>query len=195
MSETYAEASERNKSVDPKEVYPMATVPLTYENTASSHNPIFGFTCTKCGNHAATTYIKSTSDRMVELGLCFYCLYDVELIERLEKNHARMTIIDGHIYGPGSRTTGDFRGMAGRRFDIEYIEPSVWAGHKVTTFDLWSGAGVPDDARGRFPDTARFLNGAEKVALQGKIKTAWEGSSRTGEPFPLPNTLPEGGPK
>lgn len=194
---TYEEAKEINAKLDPMSVYPMATVPLTYENTATSNHPIFGFDCTKCGKHAGTTFIKSTSENMVRLGLCFYCLYDVELAEQVARDHPRMTIIDGHIYTPGNNTTGQWRGMAGRRFDIEYIEPSVWAGHKITTFDLWSGATMKDDLRAKFPDTARFLNGAEKVEIKNSpdYKAAWEPSRRTGEPYPLPQTLPNGGPK
>lgn len=174
MTETYQEARERNKTVDPMSVYPMATVALTYEDTGASHDPIFGYTCTKCGAHAATTFIRSTAEKMVERGLCFYCNYDVDLAE--------------HV-------AGNWRGMAGRRFDIEYIEPSIWAGHRITTFDLWSGADMKPELREKFHDTALFLNGAEKVSLQGEIKTAWESSNRNGEPYPLPMTLPDGGPK
>lgn len=192
---SYAEACEINKKLDPLSVYPMATVPLTYENTASSNNPLFGFDCTKCGKHASTSFIKEVSEKMVARGLCYYCNYDVDLAERVARDHTHMTIIDGHIYGPGSKTTGSFRGMAGRRFDIEYIEPSIWAGRKITTFDLWSGSTLPDDLRAKFPDTARFLNGAEKVSLSGPTKTAWESSDHRNEPYPLPNTLPNGGPK
>lgn len=175
----------------------MATVPLTYENTGASLLPIFGFTCTKCGKHAATTFVSWVAEKMVARGLCFYCNYDVDLAEQVAKDHANLTIIDGHLYTPGNRTTGEWRGMAGRRFDIEYLEPSIWAGHKITTFDLWSGATMPDDLRAKYPDTARFLNGAEKVTIKNNpdYTAAWEPSRRNGEPFPLPQTLPNGGPK
>jgi hypothetical protein len=102
-----------------------------------------------------------------------------------------MTIIEGHVYGPGNRTTGEMRGMAGRRFDIEYIEPSANAGKRITTFDLWSGSTLPDRLRERFPDTARFLGGAEKVELgeNAHITRCWNPSSAKTEPYPLPKKL------
>ncbi|MCZ4089303.1 hypothetical protein [Sinorhizobium psoraleae] len=83
---------------------------------------------------------------MLEGRLCYTCNYWVDM-ERKRREHAQMTIIEGHIYGPGNRTSGEFRGMAGRRFDIEYIEPSVYAGQRTTT--LTCG---PDR---RFPTVSR----------------------------------------
>jgi hypothetical protein len=130
---------------------------------------------------------------MVERGLCFYCNYDVDLAEQVARDHSRLTIIDGHLYTPGNATTGEFRGMAGRRFDIEYIEPSVWAGHKITTFDLWSGPTMPDELRAKYSDTARFLNGAHKAQIGDT--TCWNDSDYRAVRFPLPNALPGGGPK
>ena len=103
------------------------------------------------------------------------------------------TIIDGYVYTPGNRTSGSFRGMAGRRFDIEYIEPSIFAGKRITTFDLWAGGQMPDWLRAKWPDTAKFLNGAEGVDLGkgGIIERCWNPSMSRAEPYPLPKTLTE----
>jgi hypothetical protein len=79
------------------------------------------------------------------------------------------------------------RGMAGRRFDIEYIDPSIYVGQRTTTFDLWSGSTMPEHLRAIFPDTARFLGGAEKVQV-GET-TCWNPSDHKSEPYPLPKTL------
>ena len=91
---------------------------------------------------------------MLARRLCWDCNYWHEFEAKLELEHAKMTIIDGHVYGPGNRTSGEFRGMAGRRFDIEYIEPSVHAGKRITTFDLWSGSTLPETLKARFPAIA-----------------------------------------
>lgn len=46
---------------------------------------------------------------------------------------------------------------------------------------------MPDHLRARFPDTARFLGGAERAQV-GET-TCWNPSDRKSEPYPLPNTL------
>lgn len=63
------------------------------------------------------------------------------------------------------------------------------AGSRVTTFDLWSGSTLPAELAERFADTAKFLNGAERVTLSGEIQTCWEPSSNKTEPYPLPASL------
>jgi hypothetical protein len=115
------------------------------------------------------------------------CNADVELAERLERDHAKMTIIGGHIYTPGNRTSGEFRGMAGRRFDIEYMAPSIYAGQKITTVDLWSGGSLPTRLTALYSDTARFLNGAEKAQV-GETG-CWNSSRHSAEKFPPPSSL------
>lgn len=147
------------------------------------------YECDTCGKTAANTYMEPARSQMLERQLCWHCNYWREFEVRLEKDHSHMTIIDGHVYGPGSRTSGPMRGMAGRRFDIEYIAPSVHAGKRITTFDLWSGSNLPDDLAAKYPDTARFLGGAEKVEMEGDIKRCWNPSGRQGEPYPLPSKL------
>lgn len=147
------------------------------------------YTCSECGGEARNTYSEPHRTQMLERKLCFHCNYWREYEKKLEKDHASMTIIAGHIYSPGSRTTGAFRGMAGRRFDIEYIEPSIHAGKCVTTFDLWSGSTLPEPLQQRFCDTAKFLGGAERVTLSGEIQTCWNPSDRRAEPYPLPCTV------
>lgn len=147
------------------------------------------FECDKCGETAVNTYIEPARTLMLERQLCWHCNYWREEEARLEKNHAHMTIIDGFVYGPGSRTSGSFRGMAGRRFDIEYIAPSAHAGKRITTFDLWAGSQLPAEIAARFPDTAKFLDGARKAEMSGEIRTCWNPSDGKSEPYPLPNTL------
>lgn len=145
------------------------------------------YTCVECGALGQNTYCEPHRTDMLDRRLCWSCNYWRDFEVRLERDHTRMTIIDGHVYGPGSRTSGSFRGMAGRRFDIEYIEPSIHAGKRVTTFDLWSGSTLPDHLQKRFADTARFLGGAERAQVGDT--TCWNPSDHREEPYPLPRTL------
>lgn len=147
----------------------------------------FAYTCSKCGAAARNTYCEPIRSRMLANRHCFSCDFWEDMDRKIARDHARMTIIAGHIYSPGNRTTGEMRGMAGRRFDIEYIEPSIHAGKRITTFDLWSGSTLPDDLKAKYPDTARFLDGAKKVQV-GET-TCWNPSDHRGEPYPLPLSL------
>jgi hypothetical protein len=114
--------------------------------------------CAICGaKNYHTSYMGSEGKRMEADGICFSCAF---WSDRAEKGCP--TVIDGWVYTPGTRTTGEFRGMAGRRFDIEYFD-----GRKVTTFDLWSGGEIPERFRDRIPDTARFVNGAKRSNVGG----------------------------
>lgn len=160
-------------------------IPL--ETSFKSDKTYFKYTCAKCGGEGQNTYCEPSYTQMMERRLCWDCNFWVEEEKRYEKEHRTMTIIEGNVYGPGNRTSGSMRGMAGRRFDIEYIEPSAYAGQRITTFDLWSGSTMPDHLRARFPDTARFLGGAERAQV-GKT-TCWNPSERKTEPYPLPHTL------
>jgi hypothetical protein len=94
-----------------------------------------------------------------------------------------MTIINGVTYTPGNYTHGRILGCGGCRFDIEYINDSVYAGQKITTFDLWVGSEIPDELKGDFPDTAKFLNGA------AKINNAFQQSVYNTEQYKLPKDL------
>lgn len=145
------------------------------------------YTCSKCGKEARNTYCEPNRSRMLANRHCYSCDYWVEQEQRIERDYASMTIIGGHIYSPGNRTSGQFRGMAGRRFDIEYVEPSKFAGKRITTFDLWSGSAMPDELKAKFPDTARFLGGACKAQV-GET-TCWNQSEHRSEPYPLPRSL------
>ena len=147
----------------------------------------FSYTCSRCGKDTTNSYHEPTGSRMLAARHCFHCDDWAEQQLRMERDHDRMTIIGGRIYGPGSRTSGSFRGMAGRRFDIEFIEPSRFAGKRITTFDLWAGGDMPDDLREKFPDTAKFLGGAHE-ALVGDT-ACWNPSDRRAVAYPLPNTL------
>jgi hypothetical protein len=157
------------------------------ETTWKADKQYFKFMCSKCGNEGRNTYCEPAYTQMLERKLCWNCNFWVEEEKRYEKEHLSMTIIDGHVYAPGSRTSGPMRGMAGRRFDIEYIEPSIYAGQRTTTFDLWSGSTMPDHLRAKFPDTARFLGGAEKAQVGETV--CWNHTMERSEPYPLPNAL------
>lgn len=146
------------------------------------------FECCECGKTDRNTYCEPHRTDMLERLLCWSCNYQRDLEAEIERKHDRMTIIDGHVYGPGNRTSGSFRGMAGRRFDIEYIEPSRFAGKRITTFDLWSGSPLSDRLRERFRDTARFLGDAHKAQV-GET-TCWNPLTSKSEPYPLPSSLP-----
>jgi hypothetical protein len=145
------------------------------------------FTCVECGEEAQNTYCEPHRTDMLERRLCWTCNYWRDFAAESAPKKGEMTIIDGHVYGPGNRTSGSLRGMAGRRFDIEYIEPSVYAGQRCTTFDLWSGATIPERLREQFPDTARFLGGAHKANASGT--TCWNHSDNGEEVYPLPSAL------
>lgn len=149
------------------------------------------FTCGECGEAARNSYSEPYFTDMLQHKRCFTCQFWHYKDAKLAKNHTRMTIIDGHTYGPGNRTSGSFRGMAGRRFDIEYIEPSINVGKRITTFDLWSGGKMPEWLAAKYPDTAKFLNGAKKAAWpKGSLyEAAWNPSESRAEPYPLPRTL------
>jgi hypothetical protein len=149
------------------------------------------YTCIKCGDpKACNSYCEPYKTRMTERQMCFTCSHWTDFDLKLEKKHDRETIIEGNVYEPGSRTSGSFRGMGGRRFDIEYIEPSIHAGKRITTFDLWSGGQMPDWLRAKWPDTARFLGGAERVNLEsGDIYEACWNASVGATIYPLPSML------
>lgn len=113
--------------------------------------------------------------------------YDVQMEKLLQENHSSLTIIEGRLYSPGNRTTGNFRGMAGRRFDIEYLENSIYSGKKITTWDLWAGSELTPDMRTRYADTAKFLNGAGYGQVGSK--GCWNSSEGSQEPYPLPREI------
>lgn len=116
--------------------------------------------------------------------VCFHCAHWEMHIE-----HPTPVIIDGTMYTPGGATTGGFRGMGGRRFDIEFTS-GLYVGQKITTFDLWSGGTMPQYWREKIPDNAKFLNGAERVDLPHvETSTCWEGSNTKAEPYPQFKTL------
>lgn len=114
--------------------------------------------CKDCGERNYSTSFRDCPEkRLIDSeGICFTCAFwRVRAAERHE------TVIDGRLYTVGNRPEGGrFNGMAGRRFDIEYFD-----GRKVTTYDLWSGAEIPERYREAIPNTARFLNGAGFVRI------------------------------
>lgn len=160
-------------------------IPLV--TTWKSDKQYFKYVCAACACEAQNTYCEPSYTQMMERRLCFTCNYWIEAEKKYEKEHRSMTIIDGHVYTPGNRTSGSMRGMAGRRFNIEYIEPSIFTGQRITTFDLWSGSTLPDHLRAKLPDTARFLDGAE-LAQVGET-TCWNPSDPKSATYPLPQSL------
>lgn len=140
--------------------------------------------CCQCGKEETSKYIESVQSEMDQRQMCWHCNYWKNF--ELKNKPALSTVIDGRIYSPGNRTSGEFRGMAGRRFDIEYIEPSAYAGQRVTTFDLWAGSEIPEHLKAAYPDTARFLSNAAEVNAGGTA--CWNPSSGKNPVYPLPSS-------
>lgn len=163
--------------------------PLPIEKWNSEGVQYHEYECVECGKTSQNTYCEPHRTDMLSRRLCFICNYWRDFAVQLERDHKTMTVIAGHVYGPGNRTSGSFRGMAGRRFDIEYIEPSIHAGKRITTFDLWSGSQLPAELAAKYPDTARFLGGAESVEMKGEITRCWNPSDSRAEPYPLPRSI------
>ena len=162
-------------------------VVLTEVQAKRGWNQTWRFTCSACGKSAENTYSEPSYSRMLMRGMCFTCDFWTEKAKELRQNIGRVTIIDGATYFPGSGTSGPHRGMAGRRFDIEYIKPSEFAGRRITCEDLWSGGVIPEIFRGDLPDTARFINGAEKVQV-GDI-TCFNPSEPSGDRYSPASSL------
>jgi hypothetical protein len=143
------------------------------------------YICVECKTTARNTYVEPVGAQMLERRLCYMCNYWVDFAA---KNKAEgMTIIGGTTYTPGNRTTGSMRGMSGRRFDIEYIPPSIHAGKRITTFDLWCGSTIPEHLLAKFPDTAKFLANAGAENVGGT--RCWNPSNSKAEPYPLPRDI------
>lgn len=136
--------------------------------------------CTVCKAEGfSTSYMDCEEKRRMDRdGLCFKCAF---WSLKTERKHP--TIINGIFYGPGNRTSGEFRGMGGRRFDIEYFD-----GRRITTFDLWCGGEIPDVWRDKLPDTAKFLGGAHDAKVGETL--CFDGSRGDTPPYPLPRDNP-----
>lgn len=142
---------------------------------------IFSGPCKCCGEvNYSTNYCKGPEKILIdELGYCFTCAFWEHRAREASSPSASPCIIDGYTYGPGNRTSGSFRGMAGRRFDIEYFD-----GRRITTFDLWGGGLIPEKFKDRLSDNARFL-GAKRSEVGGTI--CWDPSDPKAPCYPLPN--------
>ena len=114
--------------------------------------------CSKCGTEDWNSFTEPSKTNMAARQLCYGCnlWFDRASAMRTPDGLSLYTIIDHHLYTPGTNTHGHFRGMGGRRFDIEYIPPSKFAGEIITCKDLWSGGQMPEYMWEEFPDTARF---------------------------------------
>ena len=132
--------------------------------------------CVACGRIEADYYTSRMRDLLIEHQLCFSCNHWREVVESDPK-----TVINNHVYTPGERRSGSFRGMAGRRFDIRYKNNL-----KITTFDLWSGGDVPHYWQDKIPNTAEFVSG-RKAVVGGT--TCWNSSSFRGQEFNSPKVL------
>lgn len=142
--------------------------------------------CTICNvPHFNMNYVPSPQTTMMkERNICFHCSFWEEKVSK-----PLPVIIGGNGYSPGNRTTGQFRGMGGRRFDIEFID-GPHKGKRITTFDLWSGGKAPKAWQDRYKDNAIFLNGAERAELDNPhTAVAWDSSSHDNPPYPLPASI------
>lgn len=122
--------------------------------------------CPLCGKpDSYATYSGEVGQRMKITSECFNCAF-----WEIRADEGCPTVIDHCVYTPGTRTTGDYRGMAGRRFDIRYFD-----GREIATVDLWSGGVIPERWRERLPNTAEFINGAKRCDAGGTV--CWNESS------------------
>lgn len=123
-------------------------------------------------------------DLILERGICFHCAFYEDKVA-----NPSPVIIDGSFYSPGNRRSGTFRGMGGRRFDIEFID-GPHKGKRITTFDLWSGGTMPQHWKEKLKDNAIFLGGAAKVELPYReTARAWNPSDELAPEYSAPHTL------
>lgn len=105
-------------------------------------------------------------------GLCFGCSFWELRARQFERDSGKHLVINGHFYAadpantvghgePDPRPSAQHRGMAGRRFDFQRLDGSP----AQSCYSLWSGGEIAEQVRGRIPDNARFLNGAEKAQV------------------------------
>lgn len=147
-----------------------------------------GKKCTSCGEEGYPTSFSNCAEKkkMDEAEVCFTCAFWLNKIDMVKASKGRITIIEGGWYSPGNGLPPErFLGMAGRRFDIEYLADE----HRITTFDLWSGGKIPEHFKEQLPDTAKFLNGAERADFpKGSLyEAAWNPSDGKTECYPMPN--------
>lgn len=130
--------------------------------------------CSRCGDVAEPSngYRQSRiTDLMTEHRICFGCAHGEEQAENYAAGRTPgLLIIGGAIYSADKRQcvplgnadpspTARWRGMAGRRFDIERLDGSA----PFSCYSLWYGRTVDPAMRDRMPDNARFLHGAERT--------------------------------
>ena len=110
--------------------------------------------CRECGSHEKPTYIESTKQKMLELSLCFSCLFWTEHWENYQKGDECSFVIHGEHYHVGSEKESRnlFRGFGGAQFIIDAFD-----GRRVITTNLWHQGVIPKHFRKRFPDNARFM--------------------------------------
>lgn len=141
-------------------------------------------TCIKCGEVGKNSYVSPIKEQMAERKLCFSCNHWTNYAEKTKPGDD--TTIEHRVYTPGNGSPGGrWNGMAGRRFDIEYLPNSAHAGKKITTYDLWHGGQLPEWLWSQFPDTAKFLDGAGFVDM-GNGHGAFDSTPNKAEKYPSP---------
>jgi hypothetical protein len=112
--------------------------------------------CHECGRHDRAAYIEPTATQMIELRLCFNCLFWTEKIALAFGPDAhRIARIEGKHYSVGAKHPRGYRGFlgfGGSHFVIEWDD-----GRREETRNLWSQGPIPDRFRSRLPDNARFV--------------------------------------
>lgn len=129
--------------------------------------PYITYTCSECGDIKASDSYGGNElrNRLRSEQICFGCDFWRQRYVEYQKNwdnpKSRMTIIDGHWYSPGDGSPGQQGlGMAGRKFNIEYID-GPHKGKRITTHDLWAGGMFPAKYLDLIKDNARFIQASK----------------------------------
>lgn len=109
--------------------------------------------CVECKQESEAYYCDGTKQRMVDLSLCFDCLFWTEKLAF--KDEPKVARIDGNHYSIAPDEPKEYRGFlgfGGTRFEIKFFD-----GRQVVTHNLWHQGSIPQRFRERLPDNAEFV--------------------------------------
>lgn len=109
--------------------------------------------CVECKQESEAHYCEETKQRMVDLSLCFNCLFWTEKLDI--KNDMDVVRIAGNHYTIAPDEPKGYRGFTGfggRRFEIKFSD-----GRQAVTHNLWHQGHIPQHFKKRLPDNAEFV--------------------------------------